>query len=249
LLAFGVGAVVLVVGLGWRPVVRSALAPLVGSAVAMAGLLPSITADTPTVATAGLAVAAALAGFGIGSLAGTSRLVVLAPVAGVGAVAIAAVAVGSRFSFDSPDRWDSIRAAWRLFTEDPLTGAGPGLTRLTIERTQGGVGIYRYVHNEYVQVLTELGVIGGVLLVVFLFAIVLRLRRHRPQPSAYALGLGVLAGVAALVVHAGFDFVWHIPAVPLFVAALIGLALPEPQADQDEDATDAPQKETERSNT
>jgi O-antigen ligase len=247
LLAFGVGAVVLVVGLGWRPVVRAALAPLVGSAVAMAGLLPSITADTPTVATVGLAVAAALAGVGIGSLAGTSRLVVLAPVAGVGVVAIAVVSVGSRFSFDSPDRWDSIRAAWRLFTENPLTGAGPGLTRLTIERTQGGAGIYRYVHNEYVQVLTELGVIGGVLLVVFLFTVVRRL--HRPQPSAYALGFGVLAGVVALVVHAGFDFVWHIPAVPLVVAALIGLALPEPQADQDEDATDAPQKETERSNT
>jgi len=246
LLAFVVGAVVLVVGLGWRPVVRSALAPLVGSAVAMAGLLPSITADTPTVATAGLAVAAALAGFGIGSLAGTSRLVVLAPVTGVGVMAIAAAAVGSRFSFDSPDRWDSIRAAWRLFTKDPLTGAGPGLTRLTIERTQGGVGIYRYVHNEYVQVLTELGVIGGVLLVVFLFTVVRRL--YRPQPSAYALGFGVLAGVVALVVHAGFDFVWHIPAVPLFVAALIGLALPERQAGQDEDATDTPQKETERSN-
>jgi Na+/pantothenate symporter len=96
-------------------------------------------------------------------------------------------------------------------------------------------------------VVTELGVIGGVLLVVFLFTVVRRL--YRPQPSAYALGCGVLAGVVALVVHAGFDFVWHIPAVPLVVAALIGLALREPQADQDEDATDAPQKETERSNT
>lgn len=56
LLGFCVGVVVPVVGVGWRPVLRSALAPMLGTAVAMAGLLPSITAATPTVTTISLAV-------------------------------------------------------------------------------------------------------------------------------------------------------------------------------------------------
>ncbi len=249
LLGFGVGAVVVIMGVGWRPVVRSAMAPLLGSAVATAGLLPSITADTPTTITIGLAVAGALAGVCIGSLTAAPRLLLLAPLIGV-AVAIIAphtAALGSRFSFDSPDRWDSIRAAWRLFAENPMTGAGPGLTRLVVERTRGGTGVYRYAHNEYLQVLAELGAIGGAVLVAFLFIVIRHL--YRPQPSAYAFGVGVLAGMVALVVHAGFDFVWHIPAIPLYMAALIGLASPQPQADLNATASSSPHKESERSNT
>lgn len=249
LLGFGVGAVVLIVGVGWRSVVRSALAPLLGSAVGTAGLLPSITADTPTAITIGLAVTGALAGLCIGSLTAAPRLLLLAPVVGVAVVVIAphTAAIGTRFSVDSPDRWDSIRAAWRLFTENPLTGAGPGLSRLVVERTRGGTGIYRYAHNEYLQVLAELGAIGGALLVSFLIIVIRRL--YRPQPSAHAFRVGVLAGMIALVVHAGFDFVWHIPAIPLYMAALIGLASPQPQADRNAAASRSPHQETERSNT
>jgi hypothetical protein len=41
---------------------------------------------------------------------------------------------------------------------------------------------------------------------------------------------GALAAVTALALHAGFDFVWHIPAIPLLAAALVGLASPEAPA-------------------
>lgn len=242
LLGFAVGAAVLVVGFGWRPVIRSALAPLLGAAVATAGLLPSITTDAPTAITIATAVAGALAGLAVGSRTAASRLLVLVPVVAV-AVAVFAPrfsALGARFTLDSPDRWDAVHAAWRLFTENPLTGAGPGLVRLTLERPRGGLGFYSYAHNEYVQVLAELGAVGGVLLLALLLTLGLRLRR--PQPAARALGVGVLAGTAALVVHAGFDFVWHVPAILLFTAALIGLAVPQPQAGRDP-AAQSPHKE------
>lgn len=239
LISFGVGLVVLAVGIGWRPVVRSGLTPLLGSAVAVAALLPAITADTPTAGTIGLAAAGVLLGLGVGSLTAAPRLLLLVPVIGVAAAVIAPrfTALGTRFSLDSPDRWDSIRAAWQLFADSPLTGVGPGLNRLVIEHAGGGVGVYRYAHNEYVQVLAELGVVGGALLVAFLFVVVRRLHRRAD--------VGVLAGVAALVVHAGFDFVWHVPAVPLCAAALTGLALSAPRPDQ----TTSLYKETERNNT
>jgi hypothetical protein len=35
-----------------------------------------------------------------------------------------------------------------------------------------------------------------------------------------------VAGVTAFAVHSGFDFVWQVPAIPLTVAVLVGLAAP-----------------------
>lgn len=249
LLGLIVGAVVLLIGLGWRPVIRSALAPLLGAAVATAGLLPSITTATPNAITIGAAAAGALAGLAVGGHTAPARRLVLVPIVAV-AVAIfgfGTAALGSRFTFDSPDRWDAMHAAWRLFAENPLTGAGPGLVRLATARSRGGTGVFSYAHNEYAQVLAELGAIGGVLLVALLFLLFRRL--YRPRPPADAFGVGVLAGMAALVVHAGFDFVWHIPAILLFTAALIGLALPQPRAARRPAAVPSPHKETEGSNT
>lgn len=174
LLGFCVGVVLLAVLLGWRPVLRAALAPLAGAAVATAGLLPSVVGSDPTASTVVLATVGAVAGLVVGGLRTTSGLLALVPLAGAGtAVVVAATgALGSRFTVDSPDRWASIRAAWQVFTEHPLTGAGPGLDRLVLERAEGGTGTFRYAHNEYLQVLAELGLVGGVLLIAFLAAVV-----------------------------------------------------------------------------
>jgi hypothetical protein len=36
----------------------------------------------------------------------------------------------------------------------------------------------------------------------------------------------VAAGLVALAVHSGLDFLWHVPAIPLLSALLIGLTTP-----------------------
>jgi O-antigen ligase len=132
--------------------------------------------------------------------------------------------LGTRFSFDSPDRWGSFQAAWELFLHHPLAGVGPGIDELVFVHPTGGTSVYRFVHNEYLQILAELGVIGGILLVAFLALVIRRLWRDRV--AAGVLGVGGLAALAALLLHAGFDFVWHIPAVPLLAAAFVGVAMP-----------------------
>jgi hypothetical protein len=38
----------------------------------------------------------------------------------------------------------------------------------------------------------------------------------------------VVAAAAAFAVHSGFDFVWHLPAIVLTVALLVGLVLQAP---------------------
>jgi O-antigen ligase len=151
--------------------------------------------------------------------------VVVVFVVGVAAaVVLLAGQLAPRFTFDSPDRWGSFRVAWGLFLRHPVAGVGPGIDQLVLGRATGGATVYRFVHNEYLQVLAELGIVGVILLVGFLVLVVRRLWRDRTDSGA--LGIGGLAALAALVLQAGFDFLWHIPAVPLLAAAFVGLAMP-----------------------
>jgi O-antigen ligase len=222
----GIGLVLLAVGIGWRPLLRGAVGPLLGALVATTGLLPSIIAPTPTAVTIAAAGLAAAIGMVIGIRVGGTRLVLAILVAGLAAALVPLVGrLGSRFTVDSPDRWGSFQAAWEVFLHHPVAGVGPGIDALVLVHATGGTSVYRFAHNEYLQILAELGVIGGILLVVFLALVIRRLWRDRV--AAGALGVGGLAALAALLVHTGFDFVWHIPAVPLLAAAFVGVAMPQ----------------------
>jgi hypothetical protein len=222
----GIGLVVLGFGIGWRRLVRAAAGPVLGALVALVGLLPAITAPATTAVPIVLAVLAAVAGVLIGSLVGATRVVLAVLVVG-SAVALVPLSarLTSRFTFDSTDRWGSFLAAWRIFLRHPLAGVGPGIDRLVLTRPSGGISVYLFVHNEYLQILAELGVVGGILVAAFLVLVIRRLWHDRV--AAGALGVGALAALAALVLHAGFDFVWHIPAVPLLAAAFVGLGMPQ----------------------
>ena len=56
-----------------------------------------------------------------------------------------------------------------------------------------------------------------------------RPRRRAGQPSArFGRWVGVVAALSALGVHSAFDFLWHIPLIPLIGAALVGMVLADP---------------------
>jgi O-antigen ligase len=84
----------------------------------------------------------------------------------------------------------------------------------------------RYAHNEYLQVLAELGFVGLALLVVLLASLAWTVWRGRPHAPSTAVWAGAAAGLAALAVHSALDFLWHLPAIPLAGAVLAGLVLP-----------------------
>jgi hypothetical protein len=241
LVGFCVGLLVLAACLGPWLVLRRGLAPVLGSVIATAGLVPSMTTNTP------VRVASAVAALIVGCCAGAciprlrprwhAATAALTVVALLVAIALSdsvrhsiRVLAASRATLDSPDRAASNLAAWHLFEAHPWFGVGPGLKQLTLARPGGGSGTYRYAHNEYLQALAELGAIGAVLLLGVLFLILRSL--YRARLTFGVLGVGVLAGMAALVVHAGFDFIWHIPAIPLLAAVLVGLAVSDPPSGQ-----------------
>jgi hypothetical protein len=240
------GALALVAGLvvlgglqGLRATARAAAGPVAGAVVALGCLLPSMpVANPPRPALAlvglgaGLTLAAVTARLGRPMLALVSGVLV-AGIAGLlatgGGVGSAAQTVAeARVNLASPDRTGALQAALRLVTQHPLTGTGPGQAELRWKGTDHGTHLYAYVHNEYLQLAAELGLVGLALLAILLAATAWLLWRARPTGRPGATWAGVVAATAAFALHSGFDFVWHLPAIVLTVTLLVGVVLPVP---------------------
>jgi hypothetical protein len=232
--ALAVGLAVLAVRLGPGRLARSAAGPVLGAIVGLAGLVPAMPRLEPT--RTGLAAVALLAGLGIAAgLTYVGRRQATVLLAGVVISVLALVPVGlasaaatiSNLRFvaaASAYRTDEANAALQLIAEQPLIGTGPGRAALYWHGDDGHLLIGHYVHNEYLQVFAELGLIGLVGLLVLLALLVRMVWRGRT--GAGALGAGVLAAVTALAVHSSLDFLWHVPVIPLAVVALAGLTAP-----------------------
>ncbi|MCA1690706.1 MAG: O-antigen ligase family protein, partial [Actinobacteria bacterium] len=238
-LALLAGGMVLVVGLGPRRVARAIAAPGAGALLALAGLLPSIPASSPApprlIASAALALGLATAALG-GRRHQARRVVMpLALLLSVGA--IPAVMVGDlgpaarsvaqpRLSVASPDRIDESRAALRLLSEAPIAGVGPGRAELRWVDGSGRSLTARYTHNEYLQVLVELGLVGLLLLLFLLATLGRAVWYGRHSDGSAELWAGGAAALTALAVHGLLDFGWHVPAIPLTGALLVGVLIP-----------------------
>lgn len=66
---------------------------------------------------------------------------------------------------------------------------------------------------------------GLVLTVVLLVALARTVRAGRETAPSPGLWAGATAGLVALAVHSALDFLWHIPAIPLAGAVLVGLTI------------------------
>jgi len=138
--------------------------------------------------------------------------------------------------------WQSALQQFRL---SPVIGTGSG-TFLYYAREFRSPEVQAdpiFVHNDYLHLLAEYGVIGAVLGAVFLgfhiFAACGGLRRivncklkpeWRTSSNELALAMGALCGVAALLVHSVFDFNFHLPANAMLGAMLFAI-MATPSAD------------------
>ncbi|HEY2301680.1 MAG TPA: O-antigen ligase family protein [Acidimicrobiales bacterium] len=160
-------------------------------------------------------------------------LVVL--VATAGAVAFARPAVrNDRFSIQSPDRTKAWQATWRLVESHPWTGVGPGPFAASWTGPDGEALTAQYTHNEYLQLTAQEGALGAGAMILGLGGIACLAWRRRPRCRRWApttelsRWAGGAAALSALALHSGFDFLWHIPLIPLLGAAFAGIVLSHP---------------------
>ena len=118
-----------------------------------------------------------------------------------------------------------------IFFAHPILGIGLGAfeTVYPIYGRGDGSFVIQFAHNDYLQVLSDSGIVGGAIALWFIIVIaraVMQVTRSA-DPFLRALGLGSAAGVFALLVHSLFDFNLQIPSnalLFLLLAAIVSRA-------------------------
>lgn len=110
-----------------------------------------------------------------------------------------------------------------------LTGSGGGTFYVTFPAysSSGVTGFYDHAHNDYLQLLTETGVIGlglCTLIVVLATWQALRALRRRHDPLMRGAAFGVALAICWLAIHSTVDFNMQIPANAFTLSVLLALA-------------------------
>ncbi|MGW4462009.1 O-antigen ligase family protein [Micromonospora sp. NPDC004704] len=236
LIALVAGLVVLTIAAGpWLTISRAG--PLIlGAGIAVVTLVPSTPATgqpQPALAMFGLAAGALIV---LGSVLLPVRVRVVAMLVTVLAGGLTLLSqwdsehlravLASRGNFNSPGRSGAATAAFDLVAANPWIGTGVGQARFLWVTPNGNGALALYAHNEYLQLLVDLGVVGGIGLLALLAAMALAVRRGGADQHRAGIRAGAFAALTAFAVHSGFDFLWHIAVLPLVGALLVGLAAP-----------------------
>jgi O-antigen ligase len=111
-----------------------------------------------------------------------------------------------------------------MFRANPVLGVGLGAfeTVYPIYGNGDGSFLVQFAHNDYLQVLSDGGLIGAALALWFIVVLARAMTRipKTPDPFLRALGMGSAAGIFALLVHSFFDFNLQIPSNALLFLML-----------------------------
>jgi O-antigen ligase len=126
------------------------------------------------------------------------------------------------------------RDTWRIFLDHPFVGTGLGTLQLVYppyESLYDGK-IVNHTHNDYLEVLAETGLLGGICCAWFLGVLLVQsLERLRQFNNSFsgALQLSGLVACSGFLVHSLVDFNLHIPANALLFFLMAHLATAEIQ--------------------
>ncbi len=146
---------------------------------------------------------------------------------------LASVNTGTHADLSTATRLTIDRDALKIFAQRPLTGWGlgvfgviyPGYSSLS---TNLKVGM---AHNDYLQLLVEMGAFGFVIVLWFLVALfrsALRTINHTSSATNAAASLAALLGISGILVHSLVDFNLQIPANALLFYVLCVIAAMHP---------------------
>lgn len=231
-----VGLVVVAVGAGWRRTLRALLTVAPGVVVAVGGLVPGLLAGSsarPLVAVVALGVGLAAVWLTIAARKAAAVCVVAVCVLVVGVGGTGRVfdeLVRTRFVAGSDDRGGEWGAAVGEFVDRPLTGQGPGRATFVWRASDGRWLRARFAHNEYLELAATHGLVGLGALVAAVALVVYGGVRRRTLSGGGLFTVdgdrvGAAGGLVVFGVHSAFDFLWHVPVLPVVAGLLAGFLL------------------------
>jgi O-antigen ligase len=138
-----------------------------------------------------------------------------------------------RFSLDKllhegrPTYWAH---TMRTFSDFPLFGTGLGTFGALYPNLEGEAGPFSIVHahNDYLEYLSELGLIGFALLlggIIFVAVISFLSWSSRKHPGVKGLALGGIVSIICILIHSITDFNLHIPANMVLFSVILPLTM------------------------
>ena len=117
------------------------------------------------------------------------------------------------------------KAGLRAFIEKPRTGFGLGTFFSAYFLGYGKNQWYsRFAHNHYIQTLTELGIIGFILFLIFVGSVIFTFFKIYKKEHDVCY-VGSFAAIIAFFAHIFIEFSWNFPAVTMTAFWIIGLNL------------------------
>jgi O-antigen ligase len=120
--------------------------------------------------------------------------------------------------------------AWKMIIQYPVFGQGLGTFQWTypaFETVDADIPA-KYAHNDYLQALAEVGIVGLTLL-LWCFGSVWRVAvknlRYIEDPLVQGIGLGTIGALTAIALQEVTDFGLYIPGVAIMAALVVGLNL------------------------
>ena len=132
---------------------------------------------------------------------------------------------GSRFASGGSNRWDFWTVAWDAFRDHPVRGLGAENFQRLYLRVGTSTEKPRYPHSLELGVLSQLGLVGALLLggaLAALVAAAARVRRGSYERRAAAAAAVALFGY--WLAHASVDWFWEFAALTGPAVAMLGLA-------------------------
>jgi O-antigen ligase len=120
------------------------------------------------------------------------------------------------------------RDSMRVFEAHPLLGVGMGAfeTAFPMYSKSDGSLLVSQSHSDYLQVLTDCGILGGLLAMWFIVAVWFNvfngLRSHDSFSRSLSLGCG--AAIFGMMVHSLFDFNLQLPSTALLFLLICAIA-------------------------
>lgn len=126
--------------------------------------------------------------------------------------------------YDRLIAWKGTLAAFKHFS---VFGSGFGTFQyiFKIYQPEGLYLIWDHAHNDYLELLLELGIAGSIVVVLFLFSVARTIMRIEWAGRKTYTAAALLSSLTTIAVHSIVDFNLHIPSNAILFFLVLGLAV------------------------